>query len=144
MCILQLHCRYLELHKTGQLVILAAEKLRSSGAEEGVGQAEVFQSAVPDGAEEKCFSLEAQEGGVRSSEPETNFRECYPFCVPCEHGLLAVLVIKDDLDLKKQRMCLSVCDTAETDMLQLSSISQSCASLLPYEPAACFHFHLDG
>lgn len=49
MCILQLHCRYLELHKTGQLVILAAEKLQSSGAEEGVGQAEVFQSTVPDG-----------------------------------------------------------------------------------------------
>lgn len=56
---LQLYCRYLELHKTGQLVILAAEKLESSGAEEGVGQAEVFQSAKPDGAEEKCFSLEA-------------------------------------------------------------------------------------
>lgn len=56
---LQLCCRYLELHKTGQLVILAAEKLESSGAEEGVGQAEVFQSAKPDGAEEKCFSLEA-------------------------------------------------------------------------------------
>jgi len=67
-------------------VILAAEKLQSSGAKEGVGQAEVFQSAVPDGVEEICFSLEAQEGGFSSSEPETNFRECSPFPVPCEHG----------------------------------------------------------
>lgn len=42
-------------------MILAAEKLQSSGAEESVGQAEVFQSAVPDRSKEKHFSLEAQE-----------------------------------------------------------------------------------
>lgn len=141
----------MELHKTGQLVILAAEKLQSSGAEEGVGQAEVFQSTVPDGAEEKCFSLEAQEGGVRGSEPETNFRECSLFPAPCEHWYRQCWLSRTVWTLKSNKRAFmyeaTQCfysDTAETDMLQLCPVTQSCASLLPYEPAACFHFHWDG
>lgn len=106
-------------------MILAAEKLQSSGAEEGVGQAEVFQSAVPDGAEEKRFSLEAQEGGVRSSEPETNFRECSLFPVPCEHWYRQCWLSRMVWTLKSNEcaflyvaMQCFYSDTVETDMLQ--------------------------
>lgn len=104
-------------------MILAAEKLQSSGAEEGGGQAEVFQSAVPDGAEEKRFSLEAQEGGVRSSMLEL---ECSPFPVPCEHWYRQCWLSRTVWTLKSNEcaflyvaMQCFYSDMAETDMLQL-------------------------
>lgn len=112
-------------------MILAAEKLQSSGAEEGVGQAEVFQSAVPDRAEEKRFSLEAQEDGVRSSEPETDFRECSPFPVPCEHWYWQCWLSRMVWALKSNECAIPYAamqcfysDMAQTNMLQLP-ISQS-------------------
>lgn len=120
------------LHKTGQLVILAAEKLQSSGAEEGVGPAEVFQSAVSDGAEEERFSLEAQEGGVRSSEREANFRECSTFAVPCEHWYQQCWLPRMVWMLKSKK-CAVLCvamqcfysDTAEADIIQLPLLASA-------------------
>lgn len=109
-----------------------------------MGQAEVFQSVVPDGVEEKRFSLEAQEGGVRSSETESNFRECSAFPVPYEHWYWRCWLSRTVWTLKSYdcaflfvSMQCFYSDTAETDMLQLPPISQNCASIFPYKPAAC-------